>query len=591
MQTILGFLTDTFGRIGAQFLSISFNDVIDIALLAVVLYYVYRFVRERRAGKLALGLGILVVLYALTTIFEMYAMSFLLQNVFQVGLLALIILFQPELRAALEKVGGDPLRSIRSLTEPKEVAEATRAIDNICIAASDMARDRTGALIVIERTTKLGDIMKTGVQLDAVISQSLIKNIFFNKAALHDGAMIIRDNRIAAAGCFLPLTQNTQISKDKGTRHRAGVGVSEVSDAVVIIVSEETGEISLALGGSLLGGQNYTTLRQQLTQLTSQIDLLQRSQNTAATQLDGLLKERSGALYDLLDALDTAQYSDVDESTDAYLLAQNKLWITTGDTAGFADQIALLAQQAQTVQAQLGNPTQITAPTTGYFVRAASSGRLNAGAADILAQSPEQLKAYLDSDPEMPLDGCVGKLVAGFSWQYAGVCSAKQAEKLLGSDGKPLRTAVEISFPGQSDAALRATVSEVTIDAEKDVARFVLQCNSINGDVLCLNHARARISTGESTGLRVPAAAVHYLKEDGTEAETQGENYIPGVYVKYGNIARFCKIDPVDNDHPLVTDGDYILVLPKGTDGSVSQVRLYDEIIVSGQNLYDGKLL
>ena len=145
---------------------------------------------------------------------------------------------------------------------------------------------------------------------------------------------------------------------------------------------------------------NQAVLRQQLTQLTSQIDLLQRSQNTAATQLDGLLKERSGALYDLLDALDTAQYSDVDESTDAYLLAQNKLWITTGDTAGFADQIALLAQQAQTVQAQLGNPTQIAAPTTGYFVRAASSGRLNAGAADILAQSPEQLKAYLDSDPE-----------------------------------------------------------------------------------------------------------------------------------------------------------------------------------------------
>lgn len=336
---------------------------------------------------------------------------------------------------------------------------------------------------------------------------------------------------------------------------------------------------------------NQAVLRQQLTQLTSQIDLLQRSQNTAATQLDGLLKERSGALYDLLDALDTAQYSDVDESADAYLLAQNKLWITTGDTAGFADQIALLAQQAQTVQAQLGNPTQIAAPTTGYFVRAASSGRLNAGAADILAQSPEQLKAYLDSDPEMPLDGCVGKLVAGFSWQYAGVCSAKQAEKLLGADGKPLRTAVEISFPGQSDAALRATVAEVTIDAEKDVARFVLQCNSINGDVLCLNHARVRISTSESTGLRVPAAAVHYLKEDGTEAETQGENYIPGVYVKYGNIARFCKIDPVDADHPLISEDDYILVLPKGTDGSVSQVRLYDEIIVSGQNLYDGKLL
>ena len=334
---------------------------------------------------------------------------------------------------------------------------------------------------------------------------------------------------------------------------------------------------------------NQAVLRQQLTQLTEQIDLLQRSQNTAATQLDGLLKERSGALYDMLDALDTADYSNVDSSANEYLLAQNKLWITTGDATSFTDQIAALAQQAQTVQAQLGNPTQITAPQTGYFVRASSSGRLNAGADDILAQSPEQLKAYLESNPEMPLDGCAGKIVAGFTWRYAGVCTEKEAEKLLGQDGKPLRSTVEISFPGRTDAALKATVTSVTVD--QDIASFVLTCNSINGDVLCLNHAKARISIGENTGLRVPAAAVHYLKEDGTEAETQGENYIPGVYVKYGNIARFCKIDPVDADHPQITDGDYILVLPKGTDGSVSQVRLYDEIIVSGQNLYDGKLL
>ena len=336
---------------------------------------------------------------------------------------------------------------------------------------------------------------------------------------------------------------------------------------------------------------NQAVLRQQLTQLTEQIDLLQRSQNTAATQLDGLLKERSGALYDMLDALDTADYSNVDSSANEYLLVQNKLWITTGDATSFTDQIAALAQQAQTVQAQLGNPTQITAPQTGYFVRASSSGRLNAGAEDILAQSPEQLKAYLDSNPEMPLDGCAGKIVAGFTWRYAGVCTAKEAEKLLGQDGKPLRSTVEISFPGRTDNALQATVTSVTVDADNDIASFVLTCNSINGDVLCLNHARARISIGENTGLRVPAAAVHYLKEDGTEAETQGENYIPGVYVKYGNIARFCKIDPVDADHPLITDEDYILVLPKGTDGSVSQVRLSDEIIVSGQNLYDGKLL
>ena len=184
-----------------------------------------------------------------------------------------------------------------------------------------------------------------------------------------------------------------------------------------------------------------------------------------------------------------------------------------------------------------------------------------------------------------------GKIVSGFTWHYVGVCSAGQGQKLLGQNGKPLSSSVQIRFPGQTDRSFKATVSEVTIDEEQGLARFVLTCNVINGDVLCLNHAAARISVGESTGLRIPASAVHYLKEDGTEAETQGENYIPGVYVKYGNIARFCKIDPVDNDHPLVTDGDYILVLPKGTDGSVSQVRLYDEIIVSGQNLYDGKLL
>ena len=243
------------------------------------------------------------------------------------------------------------------------------------------------------------------------------------------------------------------------------------------------------------------------------------------------------------------------------------------------------------MQAQLGSPTQITAPQTGYFVRASSSGRLNAGADDILAQDPAQLKAYLDSNPTLPLDGCAGKIVSGFTWRYVGVCSAEQGQKLLGQNGKPLSSSVQIRFPGQTDRSFKATVSEVTIDEEQGLARFVLTCNVINGDVLCLNHAAARISVGESTGLRIPASAVHYLKEDGTEAETQGENYIPGVYVKYGNIARFCKIDPVDNDHPLVTDGDYILVLPKGTDGSVSQVRLYDEIIVSGQNLYDGKLL
>ena len=356
-----------------------------------------------------------------------------------------------------------------------------------------------------------------------------------------DGVLLFDESYVAGSG-------NLGYLAADGERVSAGTAVAEV-----------------------YSNASQASLRLQLNQLNDQIELLQKSQNTSALQLDTLLKERSSALYDLLDTLDDSDYEAVDDDANAYLLAQNKLWVVTGEAANFTD--------------------QITAPQTGYFVRSSSSGRLNASADDILALNAQELQGYLQSDPALALDGCAGKIVAGFTWRYVGVCTAKQGEKLLGQNGKPLSTAVEISFPGQVENSLKATVTEVEIDQDSGLARFVLACNSINGDVLCLNRAAARISVGERSGLRVPAAAVHYLKEDGTEAQTQGENYIPGVYVKLGNIARFCPIDPVDADHPLITDGDYILVLPEGTEGSVSKVRLYDEIIVSGQNLYDGKLL
>ncbi len=336
---------------------------------------------------------------------------------------------------------------------------------------------------------------------------------------------------------------------------------------------------------------SQAALRQQLTQLNDRIDLLQRSQNTTSLQLDSLRRDRSAALYDLMDALDSGDYTETTARKEDYILAQNKLWVITGEVADFSDQIAALAQQASSVQAQLGTPAQITAPQTGYFIRSSGTGRLNAGAEDILALDAAGLKAYVESSPTLALDGCAGKIVSGFTWYYAGVCSAKEGEKLLGSDGKPLKKSVEIRFPGQVETPLKARVTEVTIDEAGGLARFVLSCESINGDVLRLNRADAQIIVGRTTGLRVPAAAVHYLKDDGSEAEGQGENYVPGVYVKYGNLAKFCRIDPVDDAHPLVTEGDYLIVLPSGTAGSVSQVRLYDEIVVSGQNLYDGKLL
>ena len=219
-------------------------------------------------------------------------------------------------------------------------------------------------------------------------------------------------------------------------------------------------------------------LRQQLTQINDQIDLLQKSQNTTSAQMESLRKDRSAALYDLMDALDASDYEDTDVQTEDYLLAQNKLWIITGEVSTFSDQIAALVQQASNVQAQLGSPTQITAPQTGYFIRSASSGRLNAGMEDILALGAADLKAYIESSPEIKLDGCAGKIVSGFTWYYAGICSAKQGEKLLGSDGKPRKTSVEIRFPGQAETPLKATVQEVNIDTENDMTRFVPRARS-----------------------------------------------------------------------------------------------------------------
>ena len=200
---------------------------------------------------------------------------------------------------------------------------------------------------------------------------------------------------------------------------------------------------------------NQAVLRQQLTQINDQIDLLQRSQNTTSVQLESLRKNRSAALYDLMDSLDAGDYEDTDAEKENYILAQNKLWVITGEVASFSDQITALTQQAATVQSQLGNPSQITAPQTGYFIRSSSSGRLNAGSADILALDAANLKAYVESSPEIALDGCAGKIVSGFTWYYAGVCSAKQAEKLLGREAaaRIVRNGDELFHDQELDAA------------------------------------------------------------------------------------------------------------------------------------------
>lgn len=247
---------------------ISFVDIIDIAVLSILLYLVFQFLKERRAGKLMMGLGVFSALLVLSTLLNMHAVKYILQNFYQIGLIAIVIVFQPELRAALEKIGNSPIRSFKELVSDTGEAEAVSAdVEAICEAVCNMARSKTGALIVIERQTKLGDVMKTGVTINAQISSFLLRNIFFNNAPLHDGAVIIRSHHICAAGCFLPLSTTDDIVKDLGTRHRAAIGMSEASDAIVIVVSEETGTISTAINGVLKRNYNYNLLRQELLQL------------------------------------------------------------------------------------------------------------------------------------------------------------------------------------------------------------------------------------------------------------------------------------------------------------------------------------
>lgn len=257
-------LTDVFGSFTRNIKYMSFLDILDILCVAVLLYYVYKFIRDRRAGKLALGVAFIILFLILSDLLEMNALQFILTNVFQVGLITLVILFQPELRSALEMMGGESLRGFRSIGEQKDAMPVQSMIDDVCSAVADMSSAHTGALIVFEGTTKLGDLILTGTVINADPTPFLIKNIFFDKSPLHDGAVIVRDGRLYAAGCLLPLSAKSDITKDLGTRHRSAIGMSENSDALVVVVSEETGIVSVARDGVLKRGFNRDTLADEL---------------------------------------------------------------------------------------------------------------------------------------------------------------------------------------------------------------------------------------------------------------------------------------------------------------------------------------
>ncbi len=245
MEAIFDFFKD----FTAMLPTIKIMDIIDILVVACIIYAIITTIQTTGAARIAKSIVIILALTIVTQLLNMYLLNYLLDKILEIGLIALVIMFQPELRRMLEKLGGKSFRELISMKE--EQREIDRVIAQVVSACEIMSKERTGVLIVFERTTSLMDYQKSGTVIDAQVSSELLRNIFFTKAALHDGAVIIRNERIAAAGCVLPLTQNRNISSDLGTRHRAAIGMSEVSDAVVVIVSEETGTISVAVSGML----------------------------------------------------------------------------------------------------------------------------------------------------------------------------------------------------------------------------------------------------------------------------------------------------------------------------------------------------
>ncbi len=243
---------------------VSINDILDILIVAFIIYKLLGFIRETRAEQLAKGLLLLVVATLASEWLQFYTLHWILQGTMTVGLIAIVVLFQPELRRLLENLGRSKITQVFGVVDKEE---AKRMVEQIVEAVEVMSKEKTGALIVVEKEISLNDIVETGTITDAAVSAQMIGNIFYEGAPLHDGAMIIRGSRLYAAGCVLPLSENKTLGKDLGTRHRAGLGISENSDALVLIVSEETGIISIAHNGRLTRFLDSKTLESMLLEL------------------------------------------------------------------------------------------------------------------------------------------------------------------------------------------------------------------------------------------------------------------------------------------------------------------------------------
>lgn len=280
-------ITSFFQNAVYAFMSIKIKDILDILIVAFLIYKVVNLVRSTSTARVARAIVVLLLATWITGLFQMEMLNFGLNKILELGVIALVIMFQPELRRALERMGGKSVKELLSGKSPQgEMEEAILATVSAC---EIMSKERVGVLLIFERATSLEDYFKTGTLLDAKTSEQLLRNLFFPKASLHDGAVIIRGGRVAAAGCVMPLSENPHLSSDLGTRHRAGVGTSEVSDAVVVIVSEETGTISVAVGGMLKRHLAPQTLERLLT---TELIPNEQEQKTLMTRIkQGLTKK------------------------------------------------------------------------------------------------------------------------------------------------------------------------------------------------------------------------------------------------------------------------------------------------------------
>lgn len=277
-------------------------DIIDILIIAFIVYKAIEFLRETRAGQLVKGVVFLLALYACAITFKLAVLRWLLSAVFGSAIVAIAIIFQPELRRLLERVGQTKIGNLQS--GGGEAEEVVESIDKICKAAGQMQKTKTGALVVFERKTQLGEIINTGTIVDAAVSESLVGNIFFPKSPLHDGAVIVRDGRIYAASCILPLTQSTAFSSQLGTRHRAAIGMTENSDAIVLIVSEETGIISVAFNGQITRNHTAQSAFEEIKQ-----KLINERDDTQ----DGFLKKIFKKFFSVKDTIETVEEENQNE--------------------------------------------------------------------------------------------------------------------------------------------------------------------------------------------------------------------------------------------------------------------------------------